>query len=92
MQRATSKHGSSRGTTISTTGIQMTGPWFARLGCGAAILILFSQGALGCAPTVAIEAPKEPIVINMNIKVEHEIRINVDQDLDELFEDEKEIF
>ena len=69
-----------------------TSPLFGRLGCVAAIFAFFTHSALGCAPTVAIEAPKEPIVINMNIKVEHEIRINVDQDLDELFEDEKEIF
>ncbi|MBW2292968.1 MAG: YnbE family lipoprotein [Deltaproteobacteria bacterium] len=49
-------------------------------------------GATGCAPTVAIEAPKEPIVINMNIKIEHEIRVNVDQDLEALFEEEEELF
>ena len=28
---------------------------------------------LGCTPTIAIKAPKKPIVINLNIKVEHEI-------------------
>ena len=55
-------------------------------------LMVAQFGVAGCAPTVAIEAPKEPIVINMNIKVEHEIRVNVDQDLEELFEEEKEIF
>lgn len=63
----------------------------ARLGLLAGFFVLL-QGVTGCAPTVAIEAPKEPIVINMNIKIEHEIRVNVDQDLEELFEDEKEIF
>lgn len=49
-------------------------------------------GATGCTPKVAIEAPKEPIVINMNIKIEHEIRVNVDQDLEALFEEEEELF
>jgi hypothetical protein len=49
-------------------------------------------GATGCAPKLAIEAPKEPIVINMNIKIEHEIRVNVDQDLEDLFEEEEELF
>jgi hypothetical protein len=37
---------------------------------------------------VQVDAPKEPIVINMNVKIEHEIRVKVDKDLDELFEDE----
>jgi len=43
----------------------------------------------GCSPRVAVEAPKEPIVINMNVKIEHEIRIRVDKDLDAMFENEK---
>jgi hypothetical protein len=48
--------------------------------------------AAGCTPTVKVEAPKEPIVINMNIKIEHEIRVKVDRDLDELISDEQGIF
>ncbi|MFT5443149.1 MAG: hypothetical protein ACI8W3_002195 [Myxococcota bacterium] len=48
--------------------------------------------AVGCAPTLAIQAPKEPIVINMNIKVEHEIKMRVDNDLEQMFEEEEEIF
>lgn len=42
----------------------------------------------GCSPKVQVEAPKEPIVINMNVKIEHEIRVKVDKDLDQLFEEE----
>jgi len=44
-------------------------------------LILFAA----CSPKVQVEAPKEPIVINMNIKIEHEIRVRVDKDLDDVF-------
>jgi hypothetical protein len=44
--------------------------------------------AAGCAPKVQVEAPKEPIVINVNVKIEHEIRVKVDKDLDAMFEDE----
>jgi hypothetical protein len=45
-----------------------------------------------CAPKVQIEAPKEPITINMNIKIEHEIRIKVDKDLDQLIDKNDELF
>jgi hypothetical protein len=45
--------------------------------------------AAGCAPKIAVEAPKEPIVINVNVKIEHEIRVKVDKDLDAMFEDEE---
>jgi hypothetical protein len=42
---------------------------------------------LGCQPTVQLEAPKEPIVINLNVKIEQEVRVRVERDLDELLED-----
>ena len=46
----------------------------------------------GCAPKVQVEAPKEPIVINLNVKIEHEIRVKVDRDLDTLFKEEPSLF
>lgn len=48
--------------------------------------------AVGCTPTIAIKAPKKPIVINMNIKVEHEIRMEVNRDLEAMIEEEEDIF
>jgi hypothetical protein len=35
-----------------------------------------------CTPTVKVEAPDKPIEINMNIKIEQEVRIRVEKDLD----------
>ena len=55
---------------------------------GLPALIVYLLIAPGCTPKVMVEAPKEPIVINMNVKIEHEIRIRVDKDLDAMFEDE----
>ena len=34
----------------------------------------------GCTPRIEIAASKEPITINMNVKIEHEIHIKVDKD------------
>ncbi len=45
-----------------------------------------------CQPKVQLEAPKEPITINLNVKIEHEIRVKVDKDLDQLFEEEDGLF
>ncbi len=45
-----------------------------------------------CTPKVQVEAPKEPITINLNVKIEHEIRIKVDKDLDDLFAEEEGLF
>ena len=49
-------------------------------------------GALGCQPKVQVEAPKEPITINLNVKIEHEVRVKVDRELDALFEQEGDLF
>ena len=48
--------------------------------------------ASACTPRIVVEAPKEPIVINMNVKIEHEIRIKVDEELEDLFEGNEDLF
>ena len=40
-----------------------------------------------CQPRVQLEAPKDPIVINLNVKIEQEVRVRVERDLDELLDD-----
>jgi hypothetical protein len=45
-----------------------------------------------CTPTVKIEPPDEPIVINLNIKIEQEIRIRIDSALDDLLDEEEGLF
>ena len=46
----------------------------------------------GCNPTVQLQAPDKPIEINMNIKIEQEVRIKVERDLDDLFANDPELF
>lgn len=56
-------------------------------------LILGSvSGLLGCSPSVRFEAPDKPIEINMNIKIDHEIRLKVEKDVDELISNQKGLF
>ncbi|AJD47223.1 hypothetical protein S7S_04005 [Isoalcanivorax pacificus W11-5] len=45
-----------------------------------------------CTPRIALEAPKEPITINLNVKIDHEIRLRVEKDIDELFSDDSALF
>jgi hypothetical protein len=56
------------------------------------IFLILPAFAVGCSPTVQLAAPKEPIEINLNIKIEHEIRIQVDKELEGLFDDDSELF
>ena len=46
----------------------------------------------GCAPRIEVAPPTEPITINMNVKIEHEIRVKVDRELENLFEEDKGLF
>ncbi len=45
-----------------------------------------------CQPTVKVEAPDKPIVINMNVKIEQEVRIKLDREVDQLLTDKSELF
>ena len=41
--------------------------------------------ASACTPTVQVAIPNEPITINLNVRIEHEIRIQVEEELDDIF-------
>ncbi len=45
-----------------------------------------------CQPTVKIEAPDKPIEINLNVKIEQEIRVKVDRELDDLLAENPDLF
>ncbi len=45
-----------------------------------------------CAPTVKVEAPDKPIVINLNVKIQHEIKVQVEKDLDDVLSQESGLF
>ncbi len=57
--------------------------------CTLLIAVLF---VTACNPTVEVKAPEEPITINMNIKIEHEVRIKVDKELDDVFSEDSGLF
>ncbi|MGL5698140.1 MAG: YnbE family lipoprotein [Kluyvera sp.] len=58
-----------------------------------AILGLMATGLLsGCTPRIEVAAPKEPITINMNVKIEHEIRIKADKDVEDLLKSRSDLF
>lgn len=45
-----------------------------------------------CAPTIRVEAPEEPIEINLNVRIEQEVLVRVERDLEQLFETNPELF
>ena len=54
-----------------------------------AIMAVFIISA--CTHKIEVSA-KEPITINLNLKIDHEIKVKVDKELDDIFSDESDIF
>ncbi len=57
-----------------------------------AFLMLLAPLLAGCTPTVQLAMPAEPININLNVKIEHEIYIKVDKDLDKVLNKSSGLF
>jgi len=52
------------------------------------VIALAASGLAGCTPTVKV-ATDEPITINLNVNIKHEILVRVDKELDDLFADDE---
>jgi YnbE-like lipoprotein len=45
-----------------------------------------------CEPVIRVKVSDEPIVINLNVNINQEIRIKLDREAEELFEEREDIF
>ena len=68
-------------------------PWklWMRTIVRSAALVVLAALAFGCTPTVKV-ATDEPITINLNVNIKHEILIKVDKELDDLFSEDSDLF
>ncbi|MDA0272529.1 MAG: YnbE family lipoprotein [Proteobacteria bacterium] len=46
---------------------------------------------MACTPTIKVDT-SEPITINLNVNIKHEILVKVDKQLDDLFSEDSDIF
>lgn len=54
--------------------------------------LVLALALAACQHKVQVEAPKDPIVINLNVKIEQEVRVKVDREVEDLFADNPELF
>lgn len=45
-----------------------------------------------CNPTVKIQAPDKPIEINLNIKIDQQVRVKVDRELEDVLANNPDLF
>lgn len=42
---------------------------------------LLSFAVISCSPTVKVQAPDKPIEINLNVNIEHHIKVEIEKDV-----------
>lgn len=48
--------------------------------------------AVGCTPTVRMEAPREPITINLNVQLDADVRVRLEEQAEEDVASNPDIF
>ena len=56
----------------------------------AGVVAFLALGA--CTPKVQVEAPKEPITINLNVKLDAEVRVKLEEQADKDVQANPDIF
>ncbi|OGI42498.1 MAG: YnbE family lipoprotein [Candidatus Muproteobacteria bacterium RBG_16_64_11] len=64
-----------------------------RPGAGFILAVLAAAYLLvACTPVVRVDVSDKPITINLNVKIEHEIRVKVEKDLEGVFTKDSGLF
>ena len=66
----------------------MRGNYLINFASAFAVLILMTA----CTPTVRVEAPKEPITINLNIKLDADVRVKLQEEAKKDIESNPDVF
>lgn len=70
-----------------TLGHTRTGTWVL------ALLLSGGVGVLGsCTPRVEVVPSDKPITINLNVKIDHEIRVRIEKELQEVLSEKSGLF
>ncbi len=49
-------------------------------------------GFSACSPVIRVETPTEPITINLNVKIDQEVRIRLDKEVEDLIASNPDLF
>ncbi len=54
--------------------------------------LLAASLLVACTPTVQLQAPDKPIEINMNVQIDHRVRVEIEKDVQQSIKKNKDIF
>ena len=55
-------------------------------------IVALAAATTACTPTVKLQAPTEPITINLNVKIDQEVRVKLDKEVEDLIASNPDIF
>lgn len=61
-------------------------------GIVGAMLAGVLAGLEACTPRIEVAPSDKPITINLNVKIDHEVRVKVDKELDHVLSDKSGLF
>lgn len=64
----------------------------ARQALMTGVAMAFALGVAACTPTIRIEASDKPITINLNVKIDQEVRYRLDKDLEDAIAKNPDLF
>jgi hypothetical protein len=56
------------------------------------LYVLLISLLAACQPTVKVEAPDKPIEINLNVNIEHHVKVEIEKDVQQAIARNKDIF
>ncbi len=62
------------------------------IGVGVSAWVILFLTLCACTPRAEVAASEKPITINLNVKIDHEIRLKVDKDLDRVLSKDSGLF
>lgn len=57
-----------------------------------ALILITSLFVAACTPTVQLAAPEKPIEINLNVNIEHHVKVEIEKDVQRAIAQNKDIF
>ena len=55
-------------------------------------LVLPAIMLAACQPTVKVQAPDKPIEINMNVNIDHRVKVEIERDVQQAIDNNQDIF
>ena len=56
------------------------------------LILIAAVLVAACTPTVQLAAPEKPIEINLNVNIEHHVKVEIERDVQKAIATNKDIF